>query len=155
MDHPFGPLISQNSEILILGSFPSPVSRQEGFYYGHPHNRFWPLLAAVYNVPTPITIDEKRNLILEHRLALYDAIASCLPLSASDAELRKAVPADIAALIRGTKIRLVLCNGAKAYAVYGRSPVSGIPFSRLPSTSPANAAVSFQELVNAWGKALK
>lgn len=154
LTHPFGPVIYPDSEILILGSFPSPKSREVGFYYGHPSNRFWPVLAAVYGEAVPSSIDAKKAFLRKHKLALYDAVDSCIAPSASDSAIREAVPSDIAALVNGTKIRLVLCNGSLAYSLYARKPVSTIGFRKMPSTSAANAQMSFQRLMLHYSESL-
>ena len=154
--HPFDPVVSPESRVLILGSFPSVKSREQGFYYGHPQNRFWRVLAEVYHEPPPLTIDEKRSLVLRHGLALWDVIASCDITGSSDASVRNAVPVDIARVLRAAGIHAVLCNGAlsgKLYAKFLR-PVTGMDALILPSTSPANAAWSLPRLIDVWGQAL-
>lgn len=154
--HPFDPVVSPESRVLILGSFPSVKSREQGFYYGHPQNRFWRVLAEVYHEPPPLTIDEKRSLVLRHGLALWDVIASCDITGSSDASVRNAVPIDIARVLRAADLHAVLCNGAlsgKLYAKFLR-PVTGMDALILPSTSPANAAWSLPRLIDVWGQAL-
>ena len=154
--HPFDPVVSPESRVLILGSFPSVKSREQGFYYGHPQNRFWRVLAEVFHEPLPLTIEEKRELVLRHNLALWDVIASCDITGSSDASVRNAVPVDIARVLQTADIRAVLCNGAlsgKLYAKFLR-PVAGMDALILPSTSPANAAWTLPRLVDAWGRTL-
>lgn len=150
--HPFGPLYDENSEVLVLGSIPSPKSREVNFFYGHPQNRFWPVLAAVFGEPAPRSIEEKRALALRHHVALWDTLASCEIRGASDAAIRNPVPNDIAGLIAKTRIRAVFCTGAVSHKLYTRlcQPQTGIPAGRLPSTSPANAAWSFARLIEAY-----
>jgi hypoxanthine-DNA glycosylase len=151
--HPFGPLFGPGSEILILGSFPSPASREEGFYYGHPRNRFWDVLAGVYHEEAPSSIEEKKAFILSHNLALYDAYEALTVQGSSDASIRDAMVADITPILKGARIKKVLANGKAA----GRGALSmslSIPVYVLPSTSPANAAWSLSKLISAWGKAL-
>lgn len=155
MQHPFGPFISRDSEILILGSFPSPRSREEGFYYAHPQNRFWPLLADIYGETKPGTIEKKKAFLSRHHLALYDALEACDPRTSGDETLQKPVPADIAALIKGTKVRIIITNGALSAKVIKAHPVDGVAFLALPSTSPRNASFSYEKLLELWSKALK
>ena len=152
----FGPVWGPGSRLLILGTWPSPKSREMGFYYGHPQNRFWPLLAALTGRPRPQSIPEKKALILESGLALWDTLESCTITGASDASIRDVVPNDIAGLLRKAPIRAVFCNGATAYHIYTKyqQPLTGIPAVRLPSTSPANAACSPARLEELWGAAL-
>ena len=154
--HPFDPVVSPESRVLILGSFPSVKSREQGFYYGHPQNRFWRVLAEVYHEPLPLTIPAKRELILRHGLALWDVIASCEITGSSDASVKNAVPVDIAQVTGVADIGLVLCNGALSGKLYARylQPLTGLEALVMPSTSPANAAWSLPRLVDAWGRAL-
>ena len=156
--HPFGPVAGPNSRVLILGSWPSPKSRAQGFYYGHPRNRFWPLLARLTGeaVPAPDDIAAKKALVLRHGLALWDALEGCTITGAADASIRDAQPSDIAGLLRTAPIHTVLCNGAAAYNAYEKytRPRCGIPAVRLPSTSPANAAADMDALAAAWGAVL-
>lgn len=154
----FAPVYGPCSRALILGSWPSPKSWAMGFYYGHPNNRFWPLLASLTGeaVPAREDIEAKRGLILRHNLALWDVLASCTIEGASDASIRDAVPEDIGFLLARASIEAVFCNGAAAYKLYVKymQPVSGIAAVRLPSTSPANAAWTMARLREAWGAAL-
>ena len=153
--HPFPPLYDGESAILILGSFPSVLSRENAFYYGHPANRFWRLLALVYGEKIPADIEEKKALILQHHLALYDVIDSCEIAGSSDASIRQVVPSDLS-LIKAP-IRQVLLNGQKAGELYERyqKKSSGLPSVILPSTSPANAAKSLENLAEEWGPFLR
>lgn len=157
--HPFAPVYDARSRVLILGSWPSPKSREQGFFYGHPQNRFWPMLAAVTGEPTPAPADleAKKALLLRHRIALWDVLASCTITGASDASIKDAVPTDLAPILAAAPIGAVLCNGAAAYRLYEKyqRPRTGIPAVRLPSTSPANAAVRPAALAEAWGRALR
>ncbi|MGN0972920.1 MAG: DNA-deoxyinosine glycosylase [Aristaeellaceae bacterium] len=154
--HPFPPVVGPESRTLILGSFPSVRSREEGFFYGHPRNRFWPMLAAIYSEEAPLTIPEKQSLILRHGLALWDVIASCRIEGSSDASVRDAVPVDIARVTAVAPIERVICNGALAGRLYARhlQPQVHWPALVLPSTSPANAAWSLARLTEAWRGAL-
>ena len=154
----FLPVYDENSRALILGTWPSPKSREMGFYYGHPQNRFWPLLAALTGEPVPAreAIAAKKQLLLRHGLALWDTLERCTITGASDASIRDAVPNDIAGLLANAPIQAVFCNGATAYRLYQKylEPVSGIPAVKLPSTSPANAACRPETLRQVWGEAL-
>ena len=153
-EHPFEPIWSRESRILILGSFPSVRSREEGFYYGHPRNRFWAMLARIYGEETPESVEQKTELILRHRLALWDALHSCRVTGSADASIRDAVPNDIPRLIVGTQITRVLANGQTAAKACQKAGFP-YPLTVLPSTSPANAAWSLERLCEVWGRELK
>ena len=152
------PLHGVQANALILGSFPSPKSREQGFFYGHKQNRFWPMIAAVTGEPVPdwADIEAKKAIILNHGLAVWDTIGACDIKGASDASIRDVVPNDIAGLLAKAPIEAVFCNGATAYKIYTKylEPVSGIPAVRLPSTSPANAACRPEKLREIWQKEL-
>ena len=156
--HPLAPLITAESHTLILGTMPSPRSRAEAFYYAHPQNRFWPVLAAVTGEPVPdwADIEAKKRIILRHGLAVWDTIGACDIRGASDASIRNAVPNDVAALIRQLGVQAVFCNGAASGRIYAKyaEPLTHLPAVVLPSTSPANAAWSPARLQAAWGAAL-
>lgn len=155
-EHPFPPVFDDRSRILILGSYPSVKSRQEGFFYGHPQNRFWPMVAAIFSEPVPVSVDEKKALLLRHGLALWDVIAACDITGSSDASIRNAVPVNIARITNCAPIERVICNGATAGRLYHKHllPVTGMEAVVLPSTSPANAAWRMPALVDVWGQAL-
>ena len=150
--HPFPAFVGEAPRALVLGSFPSVKSRETGFYYGHPQNRFWRVLAAVTGEETPVSQDEKKRLLSKHGVALWDSIASCTVEGSSDSSIRNAVPNDIASLLRKTGISRVYCNGRKAYELYQKYvfPTTGLPAALLPSTSPANASWSLEMLTEAW-----
>ena len=154
----FAPVYNAHSRALILGTWPSPKSREMAFYYGHQQNRFWPMLAALTGeaVPAREAIEAKKQIILRHGLALWDTLERCTITGASDASIRDVVPNDIAGLLAKAPIEAVFCNGATAYKIYTNylEPISGIPAVKLPSTSPANAAWSPARLQAAWGAAL-
>lgn len=150
--HPFPPLYDENSRTLILGSFPSVKSREAMFFYGHPQNRFWKLIAELYGEDVPSTIEEKSSLVLRHRLALWDSIHSCTITGSSDSSVRDVVPNDISGIIRNSKIERIFCNGALSHKMYMKFifPSTGIEARKLPSTSPANAAYSLERLAREW-----
>ena len=157
VEHPFPPVAGPDSRVLILGSFPSVRSREEGFFYGHPRNRFWPLMAALYGEDMPQTIPERRALILRHGLALWDVIASCRIEGSSDASVRDAESVDIRRVLDVADIRQVVCNGALAGKLYARylQQAVGLDAVIMPSTSPANAAWSLVRLIPVWRDALE
>lgn len=148
----FDPVWSERSRALILGTWPSPKSFAFGFYYGHPQNRFWPLLARLAGKETPMDIAGRRALILNSGLAIWDTIEDCAIIGASDASIRDVKPRDMGELFARAPIEAVFCNGAKAYELYQcyQYPVTHIPARRMPSTSPANAAWSLDRLTEAW-----
>ena len=152
LTHPFGPLFNEDSRVLILGSFPSVKSREQNFFYGHPQNRFWKVVAAVLRQPVPGTIEEKKELILSGRLALWDSIASCEITGSSDASIRNAKANDISIILENSKIERIYCNGRKSHELYRKyiEAQTGREAICLPSTSPANAQWSLEKLINAW-----
>ncbi len=157
LEHGFGPFYHSDSRVLILGSFPSVKSRESSFFYGHPQNRFWPLMARLCGEDTPGTIEEKKALLLRNHIALYDVIERCSIVGSSDSSIRDVVPADLGPILSASEIGgRVFVNGSKAYALYQRHlfPVLGIPAEKLPSTSPANAACSIDRLEQVWGEKL-
>ena len=150
--HPIEPVCGPDARVLILGSFPSVKSREAGFYYGHPQNRFWRVLGAVYGEEVPQTIPERKAFLLSHGIALWDVIRSCEITGSSDASIRNAQVNDLAGLLRQAPIRRILLNGKTAAALYRKYAAAGIglPAVVLPSTSPANAAWNAERLTGAW-----
>lgn len=150
--HPFGPVFDSGSRILVLGSLPSVLSRANRFYYGHPQNRFWRVLAAVFAEPTPETIDEKTAMLLRNGVALWDAVAECDVTGSSDASIRNVIPTDLSRIFDMCGIEAVFANGRTAAKYYDRyqKPLYGRPITVLPSTSPANAAWPLDRLIAAW-----
>ena len=150
--HPIPPVYDGASRILILGSFPSVRSRETGFFYGHPQNRFWRVLAAVTGETAPQTVPEKRAFLLRQRIALWDVVASCDITGSSDASVKNAVPNDISRILREAPIRAVFTNGRTADRLYDRFFGESVllPKRCLPSTSPANAAFSLHRLIDEW-----
>lgn len=150
--HPIEPLYSKDSIILILGSFPSQKSREQMFFYGHPQNRFWKVLSAVFECDTPETVDEKREFILSHRIALWDVIASCEIEGSADSSIKNVVPNDFTEILNTADINQIFVNGKTALKFYNKyiKDTLGREAVCLPSTSPANAAWSVEKLVSAW-----
>lgn len=151
-EQPFPPVFDENSKILILGSFPSVKSRENHFYYGHPQNRFWKVLAALFDEPIPLTVEEKKSLVLSHQVAIWDVIESCDIIGSSDSSIKNVVPADIAGLLDQTEIKRIYVNGNLAKRLYDKFalPVTGVEAIKLPSTSPANARFRLDQLVESW-----
>lgn len=152
LQHPFGPLFNKESRVLILGSFPSVKSREQNFFYGHPQNRFWRVVAAVFARPVPHTVEEKKLLILSSGLALWDSIASCEITGSSDASIRNVKPNDLSLILNSCNIERIYCNGRKSHEMYEKyiEPQTGREAYCLPSTSPANAQWTLERLIDAW-----
>lgn len=150
--HSFEPVYDKDSEILILGTLPSVKSRENNFYYGHKQNRFWKVLATLLKEPVPDTIEEKKAMLLAHRIALWDVIQSCDIKGSSDSSIKNVQPTDIGMILEKTNITRIYANGNKAGQLYKRYqfPVTGREATVLPSTSPANAAWSLERLCKAW-----
>ena len=156
IDHDIEPVFDEHSRVLLLGTFPSPKSREQGFFYGHPQNRFWKVLAGVLDAPEPQTIPEKKALLLEHKIALWDVCQSCQIEGASDASIRNPKPNDLGSILDNAPIQRIFCTGAKAAQLYRKliEPQLGISCVQLPSTSPANAAMRLPALIKAYREAL-
>lgn len=150
--HSFEPVYDKASEILILGTLPSVKSRENNFYYGHKQNRFWKVLATLLKEPVPDTIEEKKAMLLAHRIAMWDVIQSCDIKGSSDSSIKNVQPTDIGMILEKTNITRIYANGNKAGQLYKRYqfPVTGIEAMVLPSTSPANAAWSLERLCEVW-----
>lgn len=150
--HPIPPLFNEASKTLILGSFPSVKSREAMFFYGHPQNRFWRLMALLFEAKVPETVEEKTHLVLTHRLALWDTIHSCTITGSSDSSIRDVVPNDLSVILNNSRVDRVFCNGAASYKLYQKYiyPQTKLHAAQLPSTSPANAAWSMERLQKAW-----
>lgn len=155
--HEFSPVCTPTSKLLILGSFPSVKSREQCFYYGHPQNRFWKLLARLYGEAIPTSIPAKKDLLIRHDIALWDVIASCEIKGSSDSSIRNVVPNDISSLLQQTAIINIYANGAKAATLYDKYiyPTTKRPIIKLPSTSPANAAYNLDKLEMHWQQIVK
>lgn len=150
--HPFLPLYGSESRILILGSLPSLKSREENFYYGNPMNRFWKVIAAIFNKNPPDSIEEKKTLILENHLALWDAIYRCDITGSRDQSIRNAEPTNLFPVIKNSKIEHIFCNGKTAWNYYNTHQRKSLEIEAkcLPSTSPANASWTFEKLLEEW-----
>lgn len=150
--HPIEPVFDATSKVLILGSFPSVKSRNAQFYYAHPQNRFWRVLSALYDTAVPESIDEKCRFLHWHHLALWDVIQSCEIEGSGDASIRNVIPNDLTPILQTADIRMLITNGKTAGKLYDRliRPQTRRPAICLPSTSPANAACSMADLLDAW-----
>ncbi len=155
--HTFEPIYNKKSQILILGSFPSVKSRENNFYYGHPQNRFWKVIARLTGWEEPITIEEKKIMLLENRIAIWDVIASCSIQGSSDSSIKNVVVNDFTQILENSSIQTIYVNGNKAYELYHRyaEEKTGIKAVKLPSTSPANAAFHIDRLCEAWKVIIK
>lgn len=152
--HSIPPTFDENSRVLVLGSMPSPKSRETQFNYGHPQNRFWRVMARIADEPVPETNERKRDFCLRHHIALWDVLAECDIEGASDASIKNAKANDLSIITSTASIEAVYCTGAKAHDLFRRLDCEqscGLPAVKLPSTSPANAACSFERLVEAYG----
>lgn len=152
--HEFAPVFDASSRILMLGTMPSPKSRETGFYYGHPRNRFWKVLADVCGEETPVSREDKIAFALRNHIAVWDVLAGCEIRGADDSSIRNPVPNDMNRILRAADIRAVYTTGAKAAELYRRYcyPKTGIEAVRLPSTSPANCRMSYEELYQAYAQ---
>lgn len=150
--HPIPPVFDSQSKILILGSFPSVKSREGRFFYHHPQNRFWKVLAAVMEAPVPETIEEKKAFLLKNHIAVWDVIASCSIEGSSDSSIKNVVPNDLTRILAASEISCIFCNGGTSYQYYRKyqEKITKKLAVRLPSTSPANAAWSVARLVEQW-----
>ena len=154
--HPFEPVWTSKSTILVLGTFPSAASREKQFYYGHTRNRFWPLLAKLYGESIPQTTDQKKSLLIEHNIAVWDVLASCEITGSDDSSIRNPLPNDISKLVSEGAVEKILLNGKNAYELYMKycAPEIKLPAICLASTSPANAAWGLDQLLEVWGAEL-
>ncbi len=155
--HPFPPLYDKDSKILILGSFPSVKSRENMFFYGHSQNRFWKVIAAVFKEEVPLTIPEKKKLLLKNNIALWDVIQSCDIKGSSDSSIINVVPNDISQIIKNAEIKKIILNGKISEKYYKLYMGSEIPIRAvyLPSTSSANASWSLERLIEIWNDGIK
>lgn len=156
VEHTFEPVFDEKSNVLILGSFPSIKSREEQFYYGHPQNRFWKILSNLTKEKLPITIEEKRAMLLRNHIAIWDVVASCDIIGSSDSSIKNVEPAPINNILKQAPIQRIYVNGVTAYKLYKKycEKETKREAIKLPSSSPANAAWSLERLTDYWGKEL-
>lgn len=164
LSHPFPPLWDEHSRVLILGSFPSVKSREQKFFYGHPQNRFWKVIAAICGEPVPQSIPEKSALLHRHHIALWDSIHSCDIIGSSDSSIKNVVPNDLSEIIDHSEVRAVFTNGRKSNEMFRKyiapemekqgKPDSVVDAGYLPSTSPANAFWTLDKLIAEWSAQL-
>lgn len=154
--HTIEPVYNQHSKVLILGTFPSPKSREAGFYYGHPQNRFWRVIADLCNQPLPQTINEKVKLLLNNRIALWDVLYSCSITGADDNSIKDPIVNDLSPILQTASINAIFTTGGKAAALYKKYCFSQTKKEAitLPSTSPANCRVKYDKLKEAYGAIL-
>lgn len=145
--HTLRPVYDSNSKVLILGSIPSVKSREVGFYYGHPANRFWKVLSKVYQEDIGNSIDEKINFLNKHHIALFDVIKSCTIEGSSDSSIKNPIPNNLNSIIKNSQIKAVFTTGTKAYQLYQKYcyPKTKIDAILLPSTSPANCKKGIED----------
>jgi len=150
--HPIAPVFDKDSKVLILGSFPSVRSREEGFFYGHPQNRFWKVTSQIFGEELPVTIDEKKAFLIRNHIALWDVIGSCEIDGSSDSSIRDVTVNDLSVILGTADIRAIFLNGKKAEQYYLKYlfPILKRDAVCLPSTSPANAAWNLDKLADAW-----
>ncbi|MBR3539312.1 MAG: DNA-deoxyinosine glycosylase [Eubacterium sp.] len=150
--HPILPVYDSGSQILILGSFPSVKSREAGFFYGHPQNRFWKVVSAVFDEDVPQTIEEKKAFLLRNHIAVWDVIQSCDIKGSSDSSIKNVMANDLNIILKAAEIKAIFVNGKTALKYYQKytEPLIGRAAICLPSTSPANAAWNMERLIEKW-----
>jgi len=155
--HEFEPIFDDKSRVLILGTLPSVKSREGNFYYHHPQNRFWKVLAQICKTQTPETIAEKKAMLLANGIAIWDVVQSCDIIGSSDSSIKNVTPADLAVILEKAPVKTIFLNGGKAWELYQKycKGMPHLPAVKLPSTSPANAAWSLDRLTEVWGEELK
>ena len=151
--HPLKPVFDADSRVLILGTMPSPRSREVGFYYGHPQNRFWKVMAQLFNEALPTDTEERTAFLKRHHIALWDVLQQCEITGAQDSSIRNPVANDLSQILDHAPIRAIFATGKTAGKWYTKliQPQTGIPITILPSTSPANCAVSMEGLLQEYG----
>lgn len=149
--HNIKPVYDKNSKILILGSFPSVKSREAQFFYGHPQNRFWKVISSIINTKLPGTIEDKRKMLINNNIAVWDVIASCDIEGSSDSSIKNVVVNDLSEILKETNIETIFLNGGTAYNLFKKyNKDLNMNIIKLPSTSPANARYSLEMLINDW-----
>jgi hypoxanthine-DNA glycosylase len=150
--HQFEPIFDENSKILMLGTMPSPKSREVGFYYGHPRNRFWKVIADVRKEVIPTTIQEKIDFLIKNKIALWDVLKSCDINGADDSSIKNPVANDINYILDNSNVTAIFATGKKAESLYNKYclKTTGIEIIELPSTSPANCRTSYEQLYEAY-----
>lgn len=152
IEHPIPPVYDENSRILILGSFPSVKSREAMFFYGHPQNRYWKVLAAIFEEEVPMTVPDRRAFLIRNHIAAWDVIASCDIEGSADSTIRNVTANDLRPILEKSKIENIFVNGKTAEKMYKKytQPILNRECICLPSTSPANAAWKLDKLIEAW-----
>lgn len=155
--HPLKPLFDENSKILILGSFPSIKTREYGFFYGHPQNRFWKILEILFDEELSRDIKERKEFLLRHKIALYDSIYKCDIIGSSDASIKNVIPSDLGIIKESANIEKVFCNGGTSFKYYEKYHAKKLKIEaeKLPSTSPANARYRLEDLLEEWSMILQ
>lgn len=155
--HAIAPVYDAQSRVLLLGTMPSPKSREMGFFYGHPQNRMWPVLARIFEEPPPVDTEARRAFLLTHHIAMWDVLAACTISGADDSSIKNAVPNDLRPILDAAPIAAIFTTGKKAQALYDRylRPVTGRPAISLPSTSPANCRYETLETLTAAYRILR
>lgn len=155
--HPLKPLYDENSKILILGSFPSVKTREYGFFYGHPQNRFWKIMEILFDEELSRDIEERREFLLRHNIAVYDSIYKCDIIGSSDASIKNVVPSDLEKIKESANIKRVFCNGGTSFKYYEKYHAKKLKIEaeKLPSTSPANARYRIDDLILYWSSILE
>lgn len=150
--HPIPPVYNKDSKVLVLGSFPSVKSREAQFFYHHPQNRFWRVISTLFDEPVPVTMEEKRDILLRNGIAVWDVIQSCEIIGSADSSIKNIIPNDISEILKTAKLNRIISNGSTSHRLYMKHifPVTGIEALRLPSTSPANASCSMDCLIKDW-----
>ena len=154
--HEIPPVYDKDSRILILGSFPSVKSRESQFFYGHPQNRFWKVLAQIFGQEVPVSVEEKKALLLDNHVAVWDVIARCTIEGSSDSSIKDVVANDLSCILERADIRQIYCNGGTSYRLFCKycEPVHKRTAVKLPSTSPANASYRLERLIEEWKQIL-
>ena len=153
VQHTFEPIYDKNSSVLILGSFPSVKSREYGFYYGNKQNRFWKLLSFLTNYKyVPSSKEDKILMLINNGIALWDVVYKCDIEGSSDSSIKNVIPCDLNIIINNSSIKNIYANGTTAYSLYMKYCLKNTnrKITKLPSTSPANAKYSFEDLIDSW-----